>query len=439
MSLFQGILLGVFIVAIIGGVILFGIVQNNDSDTSGVINIWGTVPQEVMGTLITNLSAAEEPVIPKVTYQYVPEETFDRNFLEALASGTGPDVVLLPHEDILKQSSKLLPIPYKSLPERTYKDLFVEDAEIFLQADGSLAMPFTIDPLVLYWNRTMFTKAGIASPPKYWDEVIQLVPRLSEKDASGILKKSGIALGEFSNIDYAKDIISILFMQSGSPIVGNKNGRLSAFIDERGAATVTPSDTAITFFTQFANPVKTLYSWSRSFSNSLDMFAQGDVAMAIGHASDITRIQEKNPNLNFDVTELPIPKPNNGDDTGGITFGSMYGMAIVRNSVNPAGALNAIYGFTSAEALTALSEITSLPPVRRDMLSELPQDPYKEVFYKAALRSKVWFDPDKDVTYGIFKNLLDTIVSGKESITGALKQADEQLNDLLDKIQPQEI
>lgn len=438
MSLFQGILIGVFIVAIIGGVILFGIVQNNDGGTSGLINVWGTVPQEVMGNLLTTLSADQNSTLPKIAYQYVPEETFDRTLLEALASGTGPDVVLLPHEDILKQKTRLLPIPYKSVSERTYKDLFIEDAEVFLDKDGILAMPFSVNPLVLYWNRTMFTKAGIANPPKYWDEVIQIVPRLSEKDASGILKKSGIALGEFSNIDYAKDIIALLFMQSGSPIVGDKNGRLSAFIDERGAGTVTPSDTAITFFTQFANPVKTLYSWSRSFPNSLDMFAQGDVAMVIGRASDITKIQEKNPNLNFDVAELPVPKPS-GEDTGGITFGSMYGLAIVKNSTNPSGALNAMYGLTSAQSLGVLANITNLPPVRRDMLADFPEDPYKEVFYKASLRSKVWYDPDKDITYGIFKNLLDTIVSGRESITGALKQADEQLNDLLDRIQPQTI
>ncbi len=431
MSLFQGILLGVFIIATIGGVVLFGIVQNDDGYAGVELSMWGTVPSEQIIALLNQIYSDENQTAPRIKYVYKSPDTFDQEFLEALASGVGPDMVLLPQQDIFKQSKRLYPIPYKTLSARTFKDTFIQEGELFLNNDGVIAVPFIIDPLVMYWNRTMFTKAGIARPPMYWDEVVQIVPRLSEKDSSGYLRKSGVALGEFSNISYAKDILSALLMQAGTPIIGYKDiNILSALLDERGSFTVTPADTAITFFIQFANPVKALYSWSRAFPVSVEHFASGDVAMLFAKASDIVRIQEKNPNLNFDVGEFPKPRD---DASGAITYGDMYSLAIVNNTPNTNAAIEAIFMLVSPEIIKIFEEITGLPPVRRDLLAVLPEDPYKSVFYNAALRTRGWFDPDKIQTEIIFRNMIETVVSGREGVGAATKLADEELNLLLDR------
>ena len=59
--------------------------------------------------------------------------------------------------------------------------------------------------MVLFYNRKLFSKQGIISPPTYWDEVVPLVAALTVKQ-NGQFLESAIALGS-PNVPYAKDII----------------------------------------------------------------------------------------------------------------------------------------------------------------------------------------------------------------------------------------
>ena len=95
---------------------------------------------------------------------------------------------------------------------------FIQQAELYLKTDGSLAVPFIVDPLVMYWNRDSFTNAGIATPPKFWDEFTGLNTKLTQKDVNSNIRKSAIAMGEFTNISHAREILGTLFLQSGNPV-----------------------------------------------------------------------------------------------------------------------------------------------------------------------------------------------------------------------------
>lgn len=433
MSLFQGIVIGILIVGAIGGLALFALSKSADTTELPTLTIWGMVDPSVMDAFLVSIADKKDPTIPQFNYVYVSPDNFKTDFLEALAVGQGPDIVLMPHEEILNQRNKLVTIPYESLPIRTFRELFVEAGEIFFVPEGIIAIPFSIDPLVMYWNRTAFSRAGIAQVPRYWDEVIAIEPKLVEKDAAGQIRKAALALGEFGNISYAKDILAALLMQSGTSIVGLDGNRLVSRIDERGPYTVTPVDTAVSFFTQFSNPVKAYYTWSRALPQSVEMFAQGDMAMLFAKASDIYRIQEKNPNLNFDVTEFPITRD---EANGALTFGSMYGFGIVARGPYVQNAFDAVFKLTSKEHLELFEEISQLPPVRRDMLAETPVDPYRAVFYNAALRSKLWYDPDSKATETIFRDMVGAVVSGRLPISTAARDANDALNNLLFTLDP---
>jgi ABC-type glycerol-3-phosphate transport system substrate-binding protein len=433
MSLFQGIIIGILIVGAIGGVALFALSRASSTAELAPLTIWGMIDPASMGAFLTTIAERKDPTIPVFNYVYVTPENFERDFLEALAIGQGPDLVLLPHEELLNQRNKLFVFPYDSLSVRTFRELFIEAGEVFFAPEGTIALPFSIDPLVMYWNRTAFSRAGIAQVPRYWDEVMTIEPKLVEKDTAGQIKKAALALGEFSNISYAKDILATLFMQSGTNIVGYNGNKLISLINERGPYTVPPVDTAVTFFTQFSNPIKAYYSWSKALPQSIELFAQGDLAMLFAKASDVNRIQQKNPNLNFDVTEFPITRD---EANGALTFGSMYGVGVVARGTNVQGAINAVSALTSKESLVAWEALSQLPPVRRDMLASVPADPYKVVFYNAALRSKVWYDPHKKATESIFKNLIDSVVTGRAQLSVAAREADGALNNLLFSLDP---
>jgi hypothetical protein len=58
-------------------------------------------------------------------------DTFDADVLNALAEDRGPDLLLLPHEELVAYRSKLQPIPFENFPERDFRNLYIDGAELW--------------------------------------------------------------------------------------------------------------------------------------------------------------------------------------------------------------------------------------------------------------------------------------------------------------------
>jgi ABC-type glycerol-3-phosphate transport system substrate-binding protein len=153
------------------------------------------------------------------------------------------------------------------------------------------------------------------------------------------------------------------------------------------------------------------------------MFLGGNLAMYLGFASEIFSIQDKNSNLNFDVTYVPQTRDTNKKTV----FGHMYSMSITKQSKNPPSAFQAITALTEVKALEALGNITNLPPVRRDMLARRPTDAYRAVFYNSALMSKTWIDPEPQESSQTFRDMIESITSGKQRVSYAIQRATQEL------------
>ncbi|KKP80956.1 MAG: hypothetical protein UR80_C0013G0001, partial [Parcubacteria group bacterium GW2011_GWB1_35_5] len=130
MTKFQLVLTGIFGVFLIVGVIIFSSYRGSLGNAIS-IEIWGTMPQTTFNEAIkaTSLHQSKE-----FTLQYVQktEEEFDASFIEALASGNGPDIFMLGSEKILKHRNKIFAIPYEAFTTRQFKDSFIEGAEIYM-------------------------------------------------------------------------------------------------------------------------------------------------------------------------------------------------------------------------------------------------------------------------------------------------------------------
>ena len=73
---------------------------------------------------------------------------------------------------------------------------------------------------------------------------------------------------------------------------------------------------------------------------------------------------------------------------------------------------------------------SGLPPVARRVLSEPPGDDVGPVFYKSALIAKAWLDPDTDKTDLIFKEMIESVTSGRLRVQSAVSNAAQELDDL---------
>ncbi len=426
MSKFKLGLTIVFSVFIILGIAVFALSKGGGAGATVPVTVWGYLPAYVFENFLRSTTLAGDKTV-SVTYVQKSAATFNNDFVNALANGAGPDIVMLSSEQILQNKNKLYPIPYTSYSERIFKDNFVQEGELFLSADGVQAVPLMIDPMVMYWNRDIFNTAGIAQPPKYWDEILTSPQTLTKIDKSGTITQSAVALGEWVNVVNAKSIVSSLLFQAGTGIVDQTSTPPRSVLQYGAAQGSVPADGAVNYYTQFANPTAQVYSWNRSLPDSLTSFLSGKLAVYFGFASELATIRLKNPNLNFDVAAFPQPRQSQSP----VVFGKLYGLALVKQSQKVAAGFNVITQLTSGESLTVLSGLTNLPPVRRALLSSVPTDPYKTVFYKSALISKGWLDPDPQATTDIFKNMIESITSGRARTSDAVSTAGGQLDALL--------
>jgi len=124
------------------------------------------------------------------------------------------------------------------------------------------------------------------------------------------------------------------------------------------------------------------------------------------------------------VTYMPQIK----DSAKKIVFGRMYALSIVKQSRQIAGAFLTVNALTEAGSLKGMEVVTSLPPVRRDLLSNRPTDAFRSVFYDSALISHTWIDPDSNGSSKAFRDMIESITSGQSRVSEALSNANSELN-----------
>ena len=428
MSKFQIILLSVFGFFIILAVMAFALYRGGSGAQEATVSVWGDIPAEDFNLFLNNTVQSRDQ---KLTLRYIEkaEESLDREFTEALARGEGPDLLITTQDKLWKEKSKLLAIPYGNVSEREFKQTFAEEGELFLAKDGVYGLPLSIDPMVLYYNRDLLSAAGLAKPLGYWDEIYATIYKLTRRDGAGNLVESAIALGEARNIPHAKDILSLLLLQAGTPITGFIGDELRSYLAANFDLTTSPGESALDFYTQFSNPSKPYYSWNRTLPSAQTRFTSGDSAYYLGFASELRALRGKNPNLNFGVTLVPQSRVQGRT----VTFGRLRAVSISRGTRNPAAALSAALSLVSKEQASALSEILNVPPARRDLLSLEPAGAEMPVFYEAALQAKGWLDPDDMRTRAIFGEMIEAVTSGRARAYEALSAADRSLEDAINK------
>ena len=425
---FKLILMSVFGFFIIVGLLSFATFKSNNSANSQVnISIWGTIDKTTFDNFISKYQQDKNLEL-KLTYTQKAISTIDSDLVEAIATGKGPDAILIPQEFMKRYLDKVALIT--SIPQRTFLDTYIQEAQMYIQPGGMFAVPFFVDPMVMYWNKDVFTSAAIATPPATWSEFPLLASKLSVIDQNGNITQSAASFGEYTNVTNAKALISTLIMQAGSPIVtfDSSTGSFVSSLYQKSATNVLiPAVSAMTFFTDYSNPKKSVYSWNRSLPSSKNFFLSGNLATYFGFASEAADLANKNPNLNFDVAMVPQTL----NATIKTTFGELYGFAFLKSSPNNVPAFSLISLLTGSDGVSEFLSLYGGAPARNDLIAAGTSDPQKTVFYNSALIAKGWVDPNMDNTNTIFKAMIDDITTGNLTVDDSVQKTDTELNSLL--------
>ena len=383
---------------------------------SGQLVMWGTEDGDAMSNFLGKASTGLGDKI-SVKYSQKSEDTFAGDIIEALASGNAPDMIILPQDLIIRLESKLVPFTPEEYTERDFKNSFIENGEIFIQPKGILALPIAIDPLVMYWNRDIFTDKSIAIPPKYWDEFLTLAPAITEKNETNDIKLSAVSFGGYQNVTNAKDILSMLILQTGNPLMARVGGVLQPTLSGINGQNVPPIQQVLQFYTDFADPVKNIYSWNVAMPESKQMFLSEDLAVYFGFASELPDLRLKNPNLNFDVALVPQIR----DFSRRLTFGKAEGLAVLNASSQKIVAVFVAKYLTSSDNTTLFSKTFSKISPSRDVLAKSPADANQKIFYDSTIISRSWLDTNKEKTNNIFQTAVSDINSGKGTVESTIE------------------
>lgn len=380
--------------------------------------VWGLWHES--GQMQPILDAFEEQTGVTVEYKKLASvATYEKELLEALAQGRGPDVFVIHHTWVEGKRGIMSPAPPNIIDERAVREEFVDVVASDVVRDGLVyALPTSVDTLALYFNRDLLSAAGVARPPRTWDEFQRAVERITRVTRVGTLEQSAAALGSAANVNRASDILQLLMLQSGLTIV-EPDGRVSLANDI--------GERALTFYTDFANKSKKVFTWDLSQDFSIDAFAEGDTAMILNYSYHLPTIHAKNPRLSFSVA----PAPQIADSTPR-TFASYWPYAVSNTSRAPVSSWQFVRFLTANAPSTSLNQQAGTPPARRDAVETFARDPNLGVFAESTLTAVTWPRVDIVVADAIFNRMIDDFVTNAATAQDALRRAEDQLEQLIE-------
>ncbi|MFA9262196.1 MAG: ABC transporter substrate-binding protein [Undibacterium sp.] len=412
------------------------------------LEVWGTFDDSEVFTQVAADYNKLNPHVKEVRYRKLAPETYKEDLVNAMASGTGPDIFLIKNTWLPSFSDKAVPAAPDIFSEKAVRESFVDVvAEDFLNKDKAvMAIPLSVDSLSLYYNKDIFNTAGITTPPKTWEELIAMVPILTKLDAFGNINQSAVALGTGDNVNRSSDILLNLMMQFGGSITD------SQFAEENDVQ-------ALDFYTRFARLGLPTYTWNQRQHYSIDAFYEGTLAMMLNYSYHYPTIKQKNAKLNFAVAPLPQFK-----DKTPVNFANYWGFAVAKNKTqvipanakketilspenyqkariheswqflnyltmpHPTNTIRMTNIFTAEFADMPLPfdpakkylEMTRKPAARRDLLEPQKSDVVLSPYTTGNLIAKTWKPGNTEQAEGLLVDVINMVVRGERNLGDAL-------------------
>ncbi|MBU2067967.1 extracellular solute-binding protein [Patescibacteria group bacterium] len=387
------------------------------------LEFWGVFDDsDIYQPLITAFNQENKHIT--INYYKKNYETYEKDLLEAMASGRGPDIYMIHNTWALKYQDKLYSIPSDLMTLKGFQDSFVDVAyQDFVINNYIVALPLYVDTLALFYNKDIFNTAGIAQPPRTWDEFLDTVERITTKDSRDNIIRAGTALGTARNVNRSTDIISLLMLQSGTQMTDQNNTKATF---DQSVGDFNPGQRTIQFYTDFANPLKAVYTWNTRMHYSIDAFYEGDLATMFNYSYNLPTIRAKSPYLNFGVA----PMPQISIETS-VNYANYWGLTTSINSKAVNEAWQFIVWLTNKENAQKYLEASKKPTARRDLVTWQRNDQDLGIFADQALTARSWYQVDNLAIEQHLADMIESVVLGTATIEEAINKAASQVSLLM--------
>jgi ABC-type glycerol-3-phosphate transport system substrate-binding protein len=444
-----------------------GCKTNNAGNVPMKLEVWSLFDDKDAFAQIFENYKKLHPNITDIVYKKFTPDTYQKELLDALAAGQGPDIFIINNTWLPGFKDKLAPAPVEVLNEAKFRKDFVDVAANDFLADGSpYAVPLSVDSLGLYYNKDLFNAAGISSPPTDWNTFVDDVKRLTRIDEFGNITQAGVAMGTAYNINRSTDVLNLFMMQNNMTMIDRTTKR--AVFDELikvGDNNVFPGENTLNFYTQFARRGSPVYSWNSSLHYSIDAFSEGTVGMMFNYSWQIDTIIKKAPKLNFAIA--PVPQ---FPGAALANFANYWGYAVYKNKITqpdpnnpkaavvtndvrtleawkflkflatkPEGDINITANVAGSKKVVdpnydpAVDYVqkTGKPMARRDLIEIQKNDAKVGVFSAGNLVAKSWYEIDPNSIENIFADMITQVNNGSMTTADAIKAATARVTQLM--------
>ncbi|GGG61402.1 extracellular solute-binding protein [Paenibacillus radicis (ex Gao et al. 2016)] len=359
--------------------------------------------------------AAENPGY-EVEFQSDPWGSWETKYKVMFASGNGPDVFIVNNPDFpaFANSGYLLDLG-ASLGEDAFKDFFPGILSMYDWSGKHMALPYTTDARVLWYNKEIFKQAGLdpEKPPATWSELKQYAAQITEA-TGGKVAGFGMDLGlkEFPS--------QSLFTASPGSIIEVKDGAITPNVN-------TPEFKG---YLQLLADMKPSYEADYATLDHLKLgtlFAQKKVAMVIAG----TWITDQNPDLkgaDFYGQAL-VPKMDANAPDG--SFGGGFGIAVAANTKHPEAAAKLAQMLTSVDFNART--MTDVPANNASLaVSKFATDPAYAIFQeqiKFARQSQPKTLYYKEIDSAVYDTVTKVIV-GNLAIDKAIADLENKIKEI---------
>jgi multiple sugar transport system substrate-binding protein len=360
----------------------------------------------------------------KIQLTLVPDAQVVQKYSQAASSGSGPDLVSTEigtmatftptgwYQDI---TSTVDGLSYKKDLSPAHLGQATYDGKIY-------GMPFTADVSVLYYNKTLFTKAGLNpnDPPMNWAGI--------ETDAKQIRTKlGGSDYGYFFSVACAGCMAFTML-----PYVWAEGGNILKETSAVGTPTLSPNpelEKTLTFYRSlWQSGAVAPTAKTENGTNQFGAFYSGKIGMFVQGTYPFSVLKNQYKNVDFGVELIP-----SSDGSAHASYAGGDNLAITKNAQS--GAKTALLWFESTGEKMLASQ--GVLPARSDIADAdyAKQDPRQAVFVqalavghtpKSTKASPVLFD-----NTGPFNSLIQGGIFGTGSITSAMSSAQASASKLM--------
>lgn len=391
-------------------------------------------------------------------YRTLRYDEYQDELLRALAEGTGPDVFSIHNSWIGQYESLILPLPDSlTIPYSEIRGTIKKETVVTLKEEPTMTIreietnfvdavaddvvrdyqpnpkeeaeerifgiPYSVDTLALFYNKDLLNAAGIAEAPKTWEEFQDDVELLTTIGANDAIVQSGAAIGTSRNVERAFDVLSLLMMQNGTVMADSRGN--ATFGNELDDNTLPGAD-AVRFYVEFADPLKSVYTWNADQPGSFDSFTSGKTAMFLGYSYHIPLIRARSPKLEFAVA--PVPQISTGRT---VNYANYWVETVSKSTANPDWAWDFIQFAADADQVDSYLAAAGKPTALRSLINGQLLDDDLAVFVGQLLTAKSWYlGNDASVAEAAFLDLIDATLAGGE-LERLIRDAQNKVNQTL--------